>query len=173
MRDRPISVMIFGILNIGFGFFGMVEVLLSKLFENFGSTADSPQVNSIVAFFGALQNDPAYILWNRITQPLNFVVGAVLVASGIGLLLLKNWARLTSIGFGIYKVAFVVFNAVVLVVALRHILAKSFENSGAGVIIMLVAVGVFAAILTLVYPALLLFFMTRPKLVQAFQAGPR
>jgi hypothetical protein len=172
MRARPISVTIFGILNIGFGFLGMADVLLSRLFENFGSSAANPQVNSLVAFFGALQNDPAYILWNKITEPLDFVVGAALLVSGIGLLLLKNWARLTSVGFAVYKGAFVVLNALVLVAALRHILAKSFANSGPGLIILLVAVGVFAAILTLAYPALLLFFLTRPKMVQAFQPEP-
>ena len=169
MRERPVSVMIFGILNIGFGFLGMLEVILTRLFENLGSSAASPQVNSLIAFFGALQEDQAYIWWNRITEPLDFVVSAALLATGVGLLLLKNWARLSSVSYAVYKGIYVVFDAIVLVVALRHIMAKSLANSGPGVILLLVAAGVVGAILMLAYPAVLLFFMTRPKVVLAFQ----
>ena len=170
MRERPVSVMIFGILNIGFGLLGMAEAVLSKLFEGFGSSAASSTVNSVVAFLATLQNDPVYVVWNQITQPLNFAVGAVLLAAGVGLLLLKNWARLTSISYGIYKIVFVVLNGAVLFLALHHILAKSVE-SGFAVGILVVA-GLVGAILTLIYPALLIFFMTRPKVVLAFQPEP-
>jgi len=157
---------------MGFGLLGMAVALLSKSFEDFGAPANSPSVNSIFAFLGALYHHRVYVLWNTITVPLNFAAGLALVAAGAGLLLLKNWARFTSIGCGVYKIVFVVLNSVVFYLALRDILAKSMQEAGGLVIILLVMAGLAGAILSLAYPVLLLYFMTRPKVVLAFQPEP-
>jgi hypothetical protein len=92
---------------------------------------------------------------------LGAVAGLVLVAAGIGLLLSKNWARLTSIGYGVYGVLLAVANAVVMLNAASH-------QQGMTKIIFLIS-GLFGAVLGLIYPVLLLIFMTRPKVVAAFQ----
>ena len=95
--------------------------------------------------------------------------GLLLVAAGVGLLLLKNWARLASIGCGIYKIAFAMLNLAVLCLALREILAKALQGAGAVVLVILGLAGFVGAILTLAYPVLLIWFLTRPKAVLAFQ----
>ena len=113
MRERPISITIFGILNIGMGLLGLGGLFLSSMFQDLGTSAATPSVNSIFAFIATLNQHPSYILWNQITLPLNAAASLLLVATGIGLLLLKNWARLASIGCGIYKIIFVFLNCAV------------------------------------------------------------
>ena len=170
MRERPVSVTIFGILNIGFGLLALGGVLLSKISEDLGASAANPSVNSFFGFLDALNHNHLYVLWNAITVPLNLAAGLVMVAAGVGLLLLKNWARLVSIGCGIYKIIFVILNCAVFFLALREILANAIQGAGMPVIVLLVIVGLAAAVLTLIYPALLLYFLTRPKVILAFQA---
>ena len=172
MRERPVSVTLFGILNIGIGLLGLGGALLSTLFEGLGAAAASPSVNSISAFMDTLNHNPVYILWNRITVPLNAAAGLLLVAAGVGLLLLKNWARLASIGYGIYKIVFAILNVPVLGLALRQILARTMEEAGTPLIVILTLIGLVATVLTLVYPVLLIYFLTRPRAVLAFQPEP-
>ncbi len=172
MRERPVSITLFGILDIGIGLLGLGGALLSTLFEGLGATAASPSVNSISAFMDTLNHNPVYVLWNRITVPLNAAAGLLLVAAGVGLLLLKNWARLASIGYGIYKIIFVILNLPVLGLALRGILARTVEEAGTPLIVILILVGLVATVLTLLYPVLLIYFLTRPRAVLAFQPEP-
>jgi len=169
MRERPISITIFGILNIGMGVLGLGGALLSVLFQDLGSSAASPSVNSIFAFMATLNQHPIYILWNKITIPLNAAASLLLAAAGIGLLLLKNWARLASIAFGFYKIIVAFLNGAVFYLALRDILANAMQETGPPLVIILIATGLVGVILTLVYPVLLIYFMMRPKVVQAFQ----
>ena len=169
MRERPVSVTLFGILNIGLGLLGLGSALLSKLFEGIGAPADSSSVGSLFAFLDTLYHNPVYVLWNQITVPLNLAASLAMVAAGIGLLLLKNWARLTSIGCGIYKTIFVISNGVVFYVALRDILTQAAAQTAGFVLVILLLVGLAAAALSLAYPLLLIYFMTRPKVVLAFQ----
>src|ERR1039458_8346141 len=109
MRERPVSITIFGILNIGFGLLGLGSLLLSTMFDvgGFDSTAFSPALNSYISSMLALWNtlsaDTVFVVWRRITVPLDFAASLTLVAAGIGLLLLKNWSRLVSIGYAIYR----------------------------------------------------------------------
>ena len=172
MRERPMSVTIFGMLNIGLGLLGLGGMLLSTNFEGFGASAASPSFNSVFAFMDTLNHNPGYMLWNTITVPLNATASLLLVAAGVGLLLLKNWARLASIGCGIYKIAFVILNIVVLGLALREILAKSMQVAGAFVMVILALAAFVGTLLTLAYPLLLIYFLTRPKIIQAFQPAP-
>jgi hypothetical protein len=179
MRERPVSVTLFGILNIGYGLFGLFGPLLSRAdaklqeaFTDLGTSAAGGLVNSISAFMDALYHNPLYIVWNQITVPLNFMASLLMVAAGVGLLLLKNWARLTSIGLGVYKTILAILNGAVFCLALREILAKTTQGGGALVVIILILAGLVEAVLTLVYPILLLYFMARPKMVQAFQREP-
>src|SRR5208283_2342378 len=139
MRERPVSVTIFGILDIGIGLLGLGGVLLSTVFEDLGAAAASPSVNSFAAFFETLNHHPIYMLWNKITVPLNAAASLLLVAAGIGLLMLKNWARLASIGCGIFKMIFVILNGAVFYLALREILAHAMQEAGPLVVLILLA----------------------------------
>jgi len=98
--------------------------------------------------------------WSKITAPFDGMAALALIAAGIGLLRLQNWARLVSIGCGIYGIASDVVGAAFM---LKHVL----REQGLFLIVMLVAILAILAI-GLAYPVLLLIFMTRPKVVAAF-----
>jgi len=57
MRERPVTITIFGILNIGFGLLGLGWALLSKLLEGFdltrGGASLSPYFSTMAAIWDA------------------------------------------------------------------------------------------------------------------------
>jgi hypothetical protein len=170
MRERPVSVTIFGILNIGFGLLGLCSALLSLLFggSNFPAAMPSlgPYFSNVLMVWNAIVTDPAYVVWSRIAGPLDVTASLALIAAGIGLLLLQNWSRLVSIGYAIYCMVSAVLNLAVIFVVLHRLLANALPASARGQLAIMV-VAVMGAVLTLVYPALLLFFLTRPGAVLA------
>jgi hypothetical protein len=176
MRERPVSVTLFGILNIGIGLLELGGVLLSTMFESSDLPAASPASSSflapMLALWNAISTDPAYAVWRRITVPLDAAASLALVAAGIGLLLLQHWSRLLSIGCAIYKILFVFLDCAVLFVALHRVLAGALPGRAGADIAFVVAAAVLGAILTLAYPALLIYFLTRPKAVLALQPAP-
>ena len=175
MRERPVSVTIFGILNIGFGVFGLAGMFLSTMFEGPGSPAAGASSNSLFAtwtgLWNAISSDAAYVGWHRISVPLDAACSVALMTAGIGLLLLKNWARLLSLGCAILEILQKFLDCAVIFVAARRVPAISPQgNQGA-----CLAIGVGAVIVyvfALAYPLLLLYFLRRPKVVQAFQPQP-
>lgn len=173
MRERPVAVTIFGILNLGYGLLGLGWVLLSKMLEGLDAmpagASMSPYFSSMAALWDAISKEPAFVVWNRISVPLDAAVGVALAAAGIGLLLLKNWSRLLSNGWAIYTVISVFLNLAVLLVALHRVLAGALQSASTGAIALVLAAAAIGAALTLVYPVILLYFMGRPKVAQAFK----
>lgn len=176
MQERPVAVTIFGILNIGFGVMSLGEGVLSKLSSGVGDlsalTNVSPYFASIAAFMDALHKNPGYLLWMNISAPVDFAANLVLIAAGIGLLMGKSWARVSSIGYAVYGLVFPLLNVLALGWALHGILAEDFQKYGATLMGILGVVALFGLALTLLYPGLLIFFMTRPKVVQYFKPIP-
>ena len=164
MRERPVSVTLFGILNIGFGLLGLGWALLSKLLEGFDSAHSGA---SLSPYFSTMM-----AIWDQISFPMDIAAGLALTAAGIGLLLLKNWSRLLSNGWAVYTIISVFVNLAVLFVALHRVLAGALHSSTTGAVALVLASAAINAILTLVYPLLLLYFMSRPKVVPAFQREP-
>ena len=122
------------------------------------------------AFIKTLYDNPGYVLWNKFTLPLNVTACLLMVAAGVGLLLSKNWARRAAIGCGIYKILFVFLNiAVFCSLGLRELAGSVMEMAGPVGIVIAAVAGLVAILLTLAYPVLLLYFLTRPKIVRAFQ----
>ena len=146
MQQRPISVTIFGILNIGFGFFDLLVTLFSMVVL--------PRMNMATPLLKQMHESD----WTRITAPLDGLAAVALVAAGIGLLLSQNWARIVSIIDGIYSILSCIVGGIVTL------------NSGAPGIMMIVSL--IVTIGSLVYPVLLILFMTRPNVVAALKPAP-
>jgi hypothetical protein len=169
------SVTIFGILNIAVGLISLMGALLSNMFNGSDFTAATPSLppffTSMLALWKALSADPLYMVWRRLTIPLDVASGAVLAAAGVGLLLLRHWSRLASIACAIYRILFVGVDSAVLFLVLRHIQAGPHAGDSAQLAIV-IGGSLVGAALTLAYPVLLIFFLTRPKAALAFQPGP-
>jgi len=163
--QRPASVTIFGILNIIFAVFGVLGTFgRLHLFVNMETSA-----NLVVKI---MRENPGYATWMKAMIPLGLLGCGVLLASGFGLLKLKEWGRKASIGYAIYEiVAGLLGGAVNFVFVFLPLLeASSHQHDPEAIGVMFVAVGTTAiGIFGMIYPILLILFMTRPKVVQAFR----
>jgi hypothetical protein len=144
MQQRPMAVTIFGILNIGYGLFDLLVLLIKMVILPRMNMADNPMLNQ-------MHDNP----WTKISTPLSGIAAIVLVAAGIGLLLAQNWARIVSIGYGIYSILACVVETVVMLSGDMSVIAKILSG--------------MAGIVILVYPVLLIIFMVRPNVVAALK----
>ncbi len=164
-QTRPVSVTVFGILNIVFGVLGICG--LAAAFGAF--FIPPPPGNELPA--GNLMQDDTYRIFMYITIPLGFVATVALLAGGIGLLQNKAWGRTLSIGYAIYSLisGFIglIVNVFLILLPTMQILPQLDPGpEKMGAIVGMIG-GTFGGCVGLIFPALLLFFMTRPH-VKAF-----
>jgi hypothetical protein len=160
MQQRPISIMVFGILNIGYGLWKFATLMLS-VFLSHMNVAASPAMD-------ALKKNPAFIQWTNISTVAGVIFGIVLIAAGIGLLLLQNWARVLSMVYSVLEIIFAGASAVFTQIVIAPAMSSQFHGPSSGMIEFFTKVGfVLGFLIQLVYPVLLLIFMTRPKLIEA------
>lgn len=164
--QRPASVTTFGILNIVFAVLGVFGIIGTIAMFSMTDASHNPAVK-------IMRESAVYAGWLKLSLPLGFLSCGVLLAAGIGLLGLKSWARQLSVGYAIYAIIYNILGMVVNVLFLfRPLLEEASRKQGpeaAGAIGGAVG-GVFGGCFGLVYPILLLIFMTRPKLIAAFRA---
>jgi hypothetical protein len=165
--QRPTAVTAFGILNLVFACFGVLGIFGSIAMFYMPNSSNNPVVK-------IMQDNPAYATFLKISIPLGMLSCGALLAAGIGLLMMKNWGRLVSIGYAVYAILFGLVGMVAnFVFVIRPLLEQASQKQGpeaAGAIGGAVGGGI-GGCFGLIYPMLLLIFMTRPKLVAAFQQG--
>jgi len=163
--QRPTSVTVFGILNIVFAAFGVFGLIASIALFYLPADSHNPVIKLI-------HENPAYALWLKICIPLGVLSCAALLAAGIGLLYLKPWARILSIAYAIYAIVFGIVGMVInFIVMVQPLLEQARQQPGpeaAGAIGGAIG-GTIGGCFGLIYPVLLLIFMTRPKVVAAFR----
>jgi len=162
--QRPSSVTTFGILNIVFAVFGVFGLLGTiALFSIMGSS-NNPVVR-------VMRESPGYAVWLKLTIPLGLLTCGVLLAAGIGLLRLENWGRKLSLGYAIYAIVFSILGLVMnFIFVFGPLLEEASHKQGpeaAGAFGGAVG-GSIGGCFGLIYPVLLLVYMTRPKVVAAF-----
>jgi hypothetical protein len=172
--QRPTSVTVFGILNIVFAAFGIVGVVATvAMFAMMGPDNPAFQNNPTM---DAIKNSPVYAAWLKISIVLGVFVSAALLAAGIGLLKLKPWARTLSIIYGIYSIIIIIIStALNYVFLVEPMLQKAHGTQGPEAIggaIGGAVGGMCGGCLGIIYPILLLIFMTRPNVVAAFNQQP-
>jgi hypothetical protein len=166
---RPVAVTVFGVLNIVFAGFGLVGMLgtFVLLFADPALAAGNPALK-------AIQDNPGYAAWIKLSIPLGLLTCAVLLAAGIGLLMLKRWGRNLSIAYGVYAIVMALANMGVsynyLVRPLMDDAARKHGPEAAAAIGGAVG-GIAGGCLGLIYPVLLLIFMTRPTVKAAFRSS--
>ncbi len=167
--QRPTAVTVFGVLNIVFAVFGIIGLMASVvLFLPQSALAHNPVIQLI-------HDNPAYGMWIKLTIGLGFLATGAKLASGIGLLLLKPWARLLAIGYAIYAIGMVVVGSVVnYFFLMRPLLEQAQAKQGpeAAAAIGGAIGGTVGGCFGLIYPVLLLVFMLRPNVVAAFHQPP-
>ena len=155
MQARPVSAIVFGILNIGFGAFNLLALVFLQVITSANLGAHSP----LKAFY----SDPGQLHWMWVSGVSNAVAGLFLAAAGAGLLFCRNWARITSLGWAVFDILFVLAS-----IPLSWKYARMVSPQLGDIFALVMTV--FGLVLTLAYPVALLIFMTRPKLVAACQS---
>jgi hypothetical protein len=156
------STLIFGILNIGYGLFKLAGLAFAAFMSHvkMPGNANIPSIN----------NDPTFIAWSKFAFPLGAALGLALIAFGIGLLLLKNWARLGSIVYSVIDIVLVVAGTMIMWPVTQRMM-EHVPNVPHGMVEGIASISlVFQLIFGLAYPSLLLFFMTRDNVIDACQS---
>ncbi len=166
---RPTTVTVFGILNLVFGTLGAVGVLLGAVVIVVARIASARE--DLVT--EALRTHPAYRTWVAVSLPIGFAAAVFLIVAGAGLLYMRPWARVGSIVYGIYGIVMGLANMGWNAAILLPIAAEAASRRGPeGAAALGGAIGtVLGGLIGLAYPVLLLVFMTRPRIVEAFRAG--
>jgi len=159
---RPRSATVFGILNIVFSACGVIGTITTV--AALTTRSDNPALKMI-------QDQPVYMAWTKISIPLSLVMMAMLLTSGIGLLRMKPWARKLSIGYGIVAIIAGLCSMILtFLYIVQPVLQEAAGKQGTEAAQLRgQALGtVLGSCGSLIFPILLLIFMTRPKLVQAY-----
>ncbi len=157
MQRRPVSAIIFGILNIGFAVFSWIELLLFKPLA-------AIMAKGAAAELGLLH-------WQWIAALVDAVAGLAQVAAGVGLLAGKIWGRILSIVWGGFDVLFCLARFPLNLDTARNTLTAVHINPAAEPVLTS-AIAVVATVASMIFPALLIYFMTRPKIKAAYSATP-
>ena len=168
--QKPTSITVFAILNLALGVLG----ILGSGFSVIMLVVSRPGTNPV---YDVLQQTTLMRLWTYASVSFGAVFALVLVVSGVGLLMSREWGRLLAILYGIGSVVLGVAGTVINVTVLMPALARLTDSSSPDMMAAAVGGMVGGAIggcLGLVYPVLLLIFMTRPRVVAYLrQESPR
>jgi hypothetical protein len=160
--QRPTSVTVFGVLNLVFGVWGALGIAMA----------------AVILFSGAfpvgaagIPSSPFLDVWSRSMLLAGLVASGVLFAAGIGLLRMRPWARIASIGYAMYSVVTTVAGLTVnWLFVFRPMLAQLPERGSPETVgAMIGVIGSFVGgLLGMIFPVLLWYFMTRRQVVAAF-----
>ena len=88
---RPVSVTVFGILNIVFGSLALLGTPFSLL--------------TLSRRSGVMNPTPLARAWLIVGQGIGLLGAVVLLSTGIGLLRMRSWARKWAVGYGCFAIA--------------------------------------------------------------------
>lgn len=164
--NRPMSVSVFGMLNIVFGAFGLLGVLMSAPMF-FSKAADSK--NYVIQ---VMHSSSIFSAWMVISAVVGAVASAALLGAGIGMLQLKPWSRKISVGYAIYSLVMTPIGVVMeFLFVLPVLIAQAHQQPGpvASAAVNGAIGNMFGSLLGLIYPVLLLIFMLRRNVIAAFE----
>lgn len=165
---RPTSAVVFGVLNLVFGFLG----LCGSGFAAFALVAPVEAAGPNPAL-DVMKDNPAFYTYTMASLAVGLVATVALIAAGIGLLAYKSWGRTLSIWYGVYGVISVVVGTVVTYYFMVVPLMQQAQNvpngpERAGMIGGAIG-GVAGGCIGLIYPVALLIFMLRPSFAEALR----
>jgi len=158
---RPVSVIVFGMLNLVLGAFAAIALVLQGL-----------------ALAGLLSAMPVsdhslYNAWQWVSLPIAGISCVAQLASGVGLLLMKPWARRLTVALAIYGVVTTTLGTVLGVAFSSVAIDQAMATGGAPPrgIMQAIMIGsmVFGCLLYYVYYGTMWYFMSRPRMIAAFR----
>jgi hypothetical protein len=149
---KPASILVFGILNIVFASCGLISLPFSIIIC-------LTQSNPLFDFAG-----PLYKGWTMFSSVIGILATIILLVSGIGLCLTREWARKLAVGYGWFGIVFgsigVIINIIIFLPRFSEIDPAMFGGAIGGTC---------GGIIGLVYPVLLIIFLSKEKVRQAMR----
>lgn len=168
---RPTSVTVIAIIAI---IWGSLAVLggLCTLPQYLGMRlAPNPAMD-------AMNSDSLVLGFNVGAIGIGFILGIILLTGGIGALSLKPFARRLLLGYAIAQIAFYLLSLPVQIAVVYPRMMQAAEAKlGANTpVVTGMRIGFFGGVafglITMIWPALILYFMTRPHVKAAFEEPP-
>jgi len=150
---RPTSVTVLGILNIVFGSLNLLCTPIAIV----GLMV--PQPNS------PFQMGPGMKIYTAFGAILGLVCASVLLASGIGLLKQKNWARQAAYIYGWFSVVWGIVAIIINIFMFNPSLSAVPEEALPAVVGGIVG-SMCGGIIGLIYPVVLIIYLKKPHIVQ-------
>jgi hypothetical protein len=151
-------------LNFLFAVLGVIGLIAS--FAVFHLSAGSN--NPIIQF---IHQCPGYAVWLKICIALGVLSCGALLAAGVGFLALKPWARPLTIAYAIYAVVLCFAGMLINLIFMDQPMLGQAQQQRAFETVAAIGgpiSGTIGGCFGLIYPILLLIFMTRPKVAAAF-----
>ena len=170
--EKPVAGIVFGILNLVFGIMGICGVAVSAIMIFYPL---DPQLVKQNPALQLMQDNQFYKLFMQGGIVVGFVFTFVLIGAGVGLLTMKSYGRTLSLWYGWYGIIITVLTAIVNVFLVFPGMIEQMNNlpqgpAQAGAIGGIIG-GVIAIVISPIYPGLLLFFMYRPKIIEAYRGN--
>jgi hypothetical protein len=162
--SRPTSVTVFGILNLVFAGLGLCGLCFSLIPLLAMDAIPNQPPNPVIEL---MKENQAYFTFTMVQTALGFDATVVLGVAGFGLLNMRPWGRQLSIVYGVYAIVSGIVGIIASWIWLIGPLMERGDMAGpekAGAMF-----GAFGGCLGLIYPILLLIFMMRSNVVQAFR----
>jgi hypothetical protein len=166
--QRPTSVTVLGILNLLFGGLGLLGIVMTLAMV----LNPKPRGWMLDPAINVVQENPGYAHYARIGNSIGLVANIVLIAAGFGLLLLKPWGRVLSIGFSGYAILSEIVDVFVTGHYVLPLLEKAshMPNGPQKAAMTGAAVGgIVGPCFVAIYPLILLLFMFRPNVKAVLQ----
>lgn len=168
---RPTTVTVFAVLDLVFGFLGLCGAGFGVMALAFMAGTGDTFSSGPMKIENPLTSDNVYLRgWTYFSMVSNVVTAILLIASGFGLLQMRNWARLVTLGYAVYALFALVIGTVIAYYTQWLPLLEQVKDdpaAQAGAMGGMVG-GVFGICFGIAYPVAILYFLTRPYVVDAF-----
>lgn len=158
-NSKPTSVTVFGILNIAFALLGLcgLAVSIAMFFIPIDPNLPNPAIE-------LMQGNTVYRAFTLVSIPLGLISTIVLVVGGIGLLNWKRYGRTASVVYGWYAIISMIIGTVVswvfVFIPMFQQAQQGDAPAQAGAIGGIIG-GTVGGCFGLIYPVVLLYFMSR------------
>ena len=154
---KPASIKVFGILNIVFGAMGLICGGAGVLF--FVLATQSSEFAFELNRAMSAQYAEGYITFLQFSSCFGGILSLILIVCGVGLLRARNWGRTGSLGYAAFQTLYSLASAGVSMTMVKSDELFIFSAGGA----------MCGVLFALIYPICILFFLTRPSVVEALK----
>ena len=154
---KPASIKVFGILNIVFGAMGLICGGAGVLF--FVLATQSSEFAFELNRAMSAQYAEGSITFLQFSSCFGVIMSLILIVCGVGLLREKNWGRTGSLGYAAFQTLYSLASAGVSMTMVKSDELFIFSAGGA----------MCGVLFALIYPICILFFLTRPSVVEALK----